>query len=264
MVFFQAVLLVGYAYTHTAQHLARAPQAARSPRSSCSCCRSWCCRSALGDMDAARGAQPRLLGAVAAARHGRPAVLRRLDQRPAAAEVVRRHRPSRGQGPVLPLRRQQPRQHARPARSIRSSSSRLFADRDPGLAVDLVGYGLFVLLVIGCVLAGVEAGRRRNAIVADSPPLRRPGPDARGQGRKRLRRPQAADAQTGLRRCRSYRSDGHRPCRAPRSTHLGPAPPLDRPGRGAVEPDARRHHLHDHRHRRHPVLLGHSAGPVPA
>ena len=73
-----------------------------------------------------------------------PAVLRGLDHRPAAPALVRRDRPPRRRRPVLPLRGEQPRQHARPARLPARSSSRTSASARRA-ALWAGGYGVLVL-----------------------------------------------------------------------------------------------------------------------
>ena len=75
-----------------------------------------------------RRAMPTLADRHAGARR-RPAVFRGLGQRAAAAGLVRPHRPSARQRPLLPLWRLQPRQPASRCSPIRSRSSRSPASR---------------------------------------------------------------------------------------------------------------------------------------
>ncbi len=122
MVFFQALLLLGYLYAHHVASRYEPKKQWVDPPRACSRCRSR--RSSLAVMLGTRHSpiaiaeslaptgesSPILERAGAPDGRHRHAVLRRLDQRPAAAEVVRVHRPPVGPRPVLPLRREQRRQ----------------------------------------------------------------------------------------------------------------------------------------------------------
>ena len=93
MVFFQAALLAGYAYAHATTRPARRPPPGGRCTSGCSLlplrrpADRACPRTGSA---AAAGDEPGRVAARAADRRRRPAVLRGLDDRPAAAALVRR------------------------------------------------------------------------------------------------------------------------------------------------------------------------------
>ena len=125
MVFFQAVLLAGYAYAHAltkyfpGKRVDHRPSRRDGGRRACSC-RS---RSRLVGPPAGRRDR-RALAARPVCGVDRPAVLRALGQRPAAAGVVRPHRSSLRRQSLLSLCGEQRRQLPRAASRIRSCSSR--------------------------------------------------------------------------------------------------------------------------------------------
>ena len=133
--------------------------------------------------------------------------------------------------PVLPLRGEQPRQHARAPRlsDRRRAVPRLHAQSQP-LGV---GYGVLVVLVAACAVAPLAGSAGHVG-----------GP--------------ASAARRGARRPPRRRIAADRPItRARRARWVAP-------GLRAVEPDAGRHDLPDHRHRGDPAPLGHPAGDLPA
>ena len=89
MVFFQACLLAGYAYAHCHTRLLGVRrQAIAAPASALAAAAGPADRVA-GGWSPPRDGNPIFWLLIAAHRHGRPAVLRRLYQRPAAPGVVR-------------------------------------------------------------------------------------------------------------------------------------------------------------------------------
>ena len=117
MVFYQAVLLGGYAYAHVTHALARGAPAGGAPPPASSPCPSWSCRSPCpraGSPPGDTSPIPWLLALLAVA-VGLPFFAVSATS-PGPAGVVRRDGSPRRARPVFPVRREQPRQHAGPAR----------------------------------------------------------------------------------------------------------------------------------------------------
>ena len=131
MVFFQAMLLAGYAYAHALTKLRAGPDLGRVHlvvTIGCDLRAAARDRRRLGP-PAGRG--PGILAARPVRRFDRAAVFRAVGERPAAAGLVCAHRPSAGQGPVFPLCREQCRQLPRAARlSVRDRAVHASAAAD--------------------------------------------------------------------------------------------------------------------------------------
>ncbi len=141
-----------------------------------------------------------------------------------------RHRPSRRQGPVLPLRRQQPRQHAGAA-GLSDPRRALPHARRTILGLDAWAIGSLVVLTLGCA---VLLWRSRGD----------------GAGRCRF-----------VPQVRASPSPARVPSVVPTlATAAALAGVVVRP----LEPALGRDHLHLHRHRRRAAAVGDSAGALPA
>ena len=139
MVFFQAMLLAGYAYAHALTRFLPGKASVVVHLVVMIVAVFWLPLGIAAGWGRAPDANPGILAARPVRRLDRIAVLRAVGKRSAAAGLVRAHRPSAGQGSLLPLRREQYRQLPRAARlSVRDRAVQPSAAADHGMDLRLL------------------------------------------------------------------------------------------------------------------------------